>query len=115
MTTTDMTRTEALVNAYLDLKATIERHTNDLTHLKQQIIATIAEGDTVEVAPGVGIRVQAGSRKWSETVARQVLTAEQVERFSVPKLDAKLAQKELPPALYDACKGEPEAPSVRPL
>ena len=51
-------------------------------------------------------------RTWSEAKARQVLTPEQLALITVPTIDSKLAERVLPPVIYDQCKDATRKPSV---
>lgn len=52
-------------------------------------------------------------RKWDETAARAILTAEEIAACTVPVLDRALVQKIVAPARYAACQTEGGKPVVR--
>jgi hypothetical protein len=58
-------------------------------------------GTSVDMG-GVVVELQR-NRRFNEDLARTVLTAEQLEAISVPKLDSKKAAEVLDPEDYDRC------------
>jgi hypothetical protein len=102
----------ALVNDYLDLIEATEKNARRKEELTAEIVAKVPPGGKVEVLPGVGIRVQHPARRWSDTEAEKILTADQLALITVTKLSGTKAADMLPGALVDLCKVPGTRPTV---
>ena len=106
---------EQLITDYLSRKADIEKLNRDLAEITELILRHMAEGESVEIAPGQGVRVQRPSRRFDPSIAEQVLTGEQWAAILVAAPSAEKAKAVLPGALYEQCTRLSGQPTVRVL
>jgi hypothetical protein len=104
-----------LIADYLERKAAREKIDQELADITELLLARVAEGESVEIAPGQGIRVQRPSRKFDPLIAEQILTGEQWEAILTPVPNKERARDVLPGALYDQCTRLVGQPTVRAL
>lgn len=97
----------ALVRMVAELKQA--RHTaaqakQRADDLAAQLRARLAENGTYDIGDfAVTVEPQV---KFSEDIARTVLTAEQIAQCAVTRIDAAKAKDVLPPAVYRQCQAE---------
>lgn len=108
---------QAMVADYLDHRAEAEKHGDEAKRLATEILAQLEPGKSVEIVPGVGVKVARGARRVTEAKAREVLTPEQYQACLVqpaPVFDVATAKDVLPGALVKLCEVV-GAPSLRSL
>lgn len=106
---------DGLVYDYLDACEAIDKHTTVKEQLAAQIIDLLGVGGRREVAPGVGVRVQAPPQRFDPAKAKAVLTDEQYQSICEAKPSSTLASKMLPGLLVDQCKTADGKSSLRRL
>lgn len=94
---------EQLIADYLERKAAQEKIAAELGDITELILARMAEGESVEISPGQGVRVQRPSRKFDPAIAEQILTGEQWAAIQVLTPSKDRARDVLPGALFDQC------------
>jgi hypothetical protein len=104
---------EQLIADYLERKEAKEKLERDISDISEQILSRMAEGESAEIAPGQGVRIQRPSRKFDPAVAQQILTGEQWAAILVPVPNSQRAKDILPGALYEQCTRLSGQPTVR--
>lgn len=114
-----MTTTEydlgTLVQHYLVLRAEAESWARARDEAAEAVLGAMAAGETYELAPGEGVRVQPPNRRFDPALARRVLTPEQYASICEPVPNVKLAEARLPGDLVDQCRQQSGRPSLRAL
>lgn len=115
MRKTDKEILDGLVNDWLTHKESIDKHQEICDQIAAQIVDKLPPGSKHEVAPGVGVRVQAPSARFDAAKAAEILSPEQLSAISEAKPSVTLARKFLPGALVEQCQVAVGKPSVRRL
>ena len=104
---------DGLVNDYLDAHAALEKWKTIADERAAQLIDAIGEGGRHEVKPGVGVRIQRPTRRWSPEHAKLVLLPEQYRMILEPVPSLAKANEVLPAPMVDLCRVPTGRPSVR--
>lgn len=108
-------RRDQLVNDWLDAKSAAEKHTVIAKQLAEALIREVGIGNSHEIMPGVGVRVQAPAKTLNADLARSILSPEQYASICEPTPSAAKAQQLLPGAVLDLIRTSGSRPSVRAL
>jgi hypothetical protein len=114
-----MTATEyaldTLVRHYLVLRQEAQDWAKARDEAAEAVLGAMAAGESYETEPGVGVRVQAPSRRFDPALARQLLPPDLYASICVSVPDVKLAEARLPGDLVDQCRRQTGRPSLRVL
>ena len=97
-----MNHTEALIAQLVDLEARKAHIDETITQIKAALLANHQPGDTITFNGEPVLKV-AVKRTFKEDIARQVLTAEQLQTVTVPKIDPAAVKAHLGTDTWAAC------------
>ena len=97
-----MNAEEALIAQLVDLEARRAHLDETINAIKAQLIADRQPGDTLTFNGEAVLKVTT-KRTFKESLARQVLTAEQLAAVSVPKVDAAVVKAVYGTDTWAAC------------
>jgi hypothetical protein len=111
--TSDNQKAVELATEYLTAMEQAAKHAAIAKDLAAMLLDLVPVGESVEIVPGVGIKVQAPSRRFDGEVARELLTDEEFEAICELVPSVKLARKLLPGNTVDMMSPATGRPSVR--
>lgn len=83
---------DALTNRWLDLRERRGDIDDELGRIEAQLVAAVPAGKRYEIAPGVGVKVAAPSRRFSRELAAEYLTPNQYAQICVMTPSVELAR-----------------------
>jgi hypothetical protein len=78
-----------------------------------ELLEDMQPGDSVEIEPGIGVRVQAPSHRFDPDIARELLSDEDFEAICVPVPNVAMAKKVLTGDTLAMCSPARGKPTIR--